>query len=141
LSEPDENQFAGHQSAGHQSPGHESFVQSPQLPRSQEGDPVFPEPWTAEVFAMTVHLHQRGVFTWPDWAEALSAQLHKTGRCDDGSDYFDCWSDALCDLLVRQGVLQRAEIGALQRSWQRAAEATPHGKPILLENDPQRPQE
>jgi hypothetical protein len=26
----------------------------------------------------------------------------------------------------------------LQQRWQRAAEATPHGKPISLENDPLR---
>ena len=26
----------------------------------------------------------------------------------------------------------------LAAAWQRAAHATPHGKPILLENDPQR---
>lgn len=85
---------------------------------------------------MTVHLHQRGLFTWPEWVDSLSAQLHKAGRCEDGSDYFNCWSDALCELLVRHDILRSAEISALQQSWQRAAQATPHGKPILIENDP-----
>jgi nitrile hydratase accessory protein len=111
---------------------------SPQLPRSAEGEPVFPEPWAAEVFAMTVHLHEKGLFTWPEWAESLSAELHGPGRAEDGSDYFDCWVAALCGLLVSRGMADADAILALQKSWQRAAEATPHGKPILLENDPQR---
>ena len=115
------------------------LAQSPQLPISTEGDPVFPEPWNAEVFAMTVHLHRQGLFTWPEWAETLSTELHRPRRCQNGSDYFDCWSDALCKLLVARGILDDKQIAELQHSWQRAAAATPHGKPILLENDPLRP--
>ena len=33
---------------------------------------------------------------------------------------------------------QAETILALQQSWQRAAEATPHGRPIELSNDPSR---
>ncbi|MBB4289610.1 nitrile hydratase accessory protein [Rhizobium leguminosarum] len=112
--------------------------QSPGLPKSPAGDPVFPEPWAAEAFAMTVHLHEKGVFTWSEWAAALSTALHRPGRAEDGSDYFDCWVEALSDLLVSRGVADASAILALQKSWQRAAEATPHGKPIELGNDPLR---
>jgi nitrile hydratase accessory protein len=101
------------------------LAQSPQLPKSPDGEPVFPEPWAAEAFAITVHLHERGLFTWNEWAETLSRELHKPGRAEDGSDYFDCWVAALSAILVKLG-------------WQRAAEATPHGKPIELANDPLR---
>ena len=87
---------------------------------------------------MTVHLHERGLFAWSEWAGRLSAELHKPGRAVDGSDYFDCWVAALSDLLVTKGIASADKIADLQRSWQRAAEATPHGKPIVLENDPQR---
>ncbi|WP_111562019.1 nitrile hydratase accessory protein [Rhizobium sp.] len=114
------------------------LAQSPQLPRSHDGEPVFPEPWAAEAFAMTVHLHERGLFTWTEWAEALSGELLKPGRAADGSDYFDCWVAALSSILVDRGVADAETIAALQQSWQRAAEATPHGKPIELANDPQR---
>lgn len=114
------------------------LAQSPQLPRSRDGELVFPEPWAAEAFAMTVHLHERGLFSWAEWAEALSGELHKPGRAEDGSDYFDCWVAALSSILVDRGVADAATIAALQRSWQRAAEATPHGKPITLDNDPRR---
>jgi len=114
------------------------LAQSPSLPKSPEGDPVFPEPWAAEAFAMTVHLHEKGLFAWNEWAENLSKELHKPGRAEDGSDYFDCWVAALSELLVSRGVADAAVILDLQKSWQRAAEATPHGKPIELANDPLR---
>ncbi|MBB5573472.1 MULTISPECIES: nitrile hydratase accessory protein [Rhizobium] len=114
------------------------LAQSPQLPKSTDGEPVFPEPWAAEAFAMTVHLYEKGLFSWGEWAEQLSAELHRPGRAEDGSDYFDCWVAALSGLLVSRGIADAGAILDLQRSWQRAAEATPHGKPILLENDPER---
>jgi nitrile hydratase accessory protein len=85
---------------------------------------------------MAVHLNERGLFAWSDWAECLSAELHKPGRAEDGNDYFDCWVAALSGLLIRHGVADADQILALQHSWQRAAKATPHGKPILLANDP-----
>ncbi|MBB3423406.1 nitrile hydratase accessory protein [Rhizobium sp. BK312] len=113
------------------------LAQSPGLPKSADGEPVFPEPWAAEVFAMTVHLHETGLFSWSEWAERLSGELHKPGRAVDGSDYFDCWVAALSGLLVSKGIADADAILALQQSWQRAAEATPHGKPIVLESDPQ----
>ncbi|EJZ18151.1 hypothetical protein RCCGEPOP_27079 [Rhizobium sp. Pop5] len=112
--------------------------QSPDRPKSPEGDPVFPEPWAAEAFAMTVHLHEKGLFSWGEWAETLSRQLHQPGRAEDGSDYFDCWVAALSELLVSRGVADAGAILDLQKSWQRAAEATPHGRPIELANDPLR---
>jgi len=37
-----------------------------------------------------------------------------------------------------KGVADDEVILALQQSWQRAAEATPHGRPIELGNDPLR---
>ncbi|OWV91577.1 nitrile hydratase [Rhizobium sp. R72] len=114
------------------------LAQSPQLPKSSDGEPVFPEPWAAEAFAMTVHLHERGLFTWSEWAETLSRELHEPGRAEDGGDYFDCWVAALSAILVKHGVADADIILDLQKSWQRAAEATPHGKPIELANDPLR---
>ncbi|MFN7124670.1 MAG: nitrile hydratase accessory protein [Allorhizobium sp.] len=114
------------------------LAESPGLPRSPEGAPVFAEPWHAQAFAMTVHLHARGVFSWSEWAESLSAEVHRPGRATDGSDYFDAWVAALAGLLERKGLADRDTVEALRESWQRAAEATPHGAPIELTNDPLR---
>ena len=114
------------------------LVQSPGLPKSAEGDPVFAEPWHATAFALTVHLHQKGLFEWAEWAETLSLEVKKPGRAADGSDYFDAWVEALSGLLASKGVADAAGLVELQKSWQRAAEATPHGTPIRLENDPKR---
>lgn len=111
---------------------------SPGLPLSREGEPVFAEPWQAQAFGMTVHLHQRGLFTWGEWAAALSAQLHLPDRAMDGSDYFGAWVAALTGLLVDKGLADTSTVQALQESWQRAAQATPHGSPIELANDPLR---
>ena len=107
---------------------------TPGLPLAQDGGPVFAEPWQAEAFAMTVRLHEQGVFSWAEWAEALSREVHRPGRAVDGADYFECWVAALSSLLSARGVASEAEQSALSDRWARAAEATPHGKPILLEN-------
>lgn len=111
---------------------------SPGLPRSPEGAPVFAEPWQAQAFAMTVHLHARAVFSWAEWAESLSDELHRPERAADGSGYFDAWVAALAGLLERKGLADRDTVEALRESWQRAAEATPQGAPIELSNDPLR---
>lgn len=87
---------------------------------------------------MTVHLHGCGLFTWNEWAERLSAELHRPERAEDGSDYFDAWVAALTGMLAAKGIVEEATVLALQEGWKRAAEATPHGEPILLENDPLR---
>ena len=111
---------------------------TPGLPCSDEGDPVFAEPWHAEAFALTVHLFDRGLFTWSEWAEALTAEVHRPHRATDGHDYYDCWVEALSGLLESKGIADAATLLGLQQSWQRAAEATPHGHPIELANDPMR---
>ncbi|MGE6740794.1 nitrile hydratase accessory protein [Allorhizobium pseudoryzae] len=115
-----------------------SLIQSPGLPRSADGAPVFAEPWQAQAFGLTVHLHEQGLFSWGEWAAHLSHEVHRKERAADGSDYFEAWVAALSHLLAEKGVADEASVSALQESWQRAAEATPHGQPIELANDPMR---
>ena len=100
-------------------------------------EPVFSEPWQAEAFALVVALHERGLFSWSEWAAALSAEVKKPGVALDGSDYYDCWLRALETLLAAKGAAAPDDVDRLAEAWQRAAHATPHGRPILLENDPQ----
>ncbi|MDG4879997.1 nitrile hydratase accessory protein [Mesorhizobium sp. WSM4884] len=99
-------------------------------------DPVFAEPWQAEAFAMTVALHDKGLFSWSEWADALSAEVKKPDAASDGHDYYEHWLAALEKLLSSKGIAGKGEVDELAAAWARAAHATPHGKPILLENDP-----
>jgi len=101
-------------------------------------EPVFAEPWQAQAFALTVALHDRGLFSWGEWAEALSAEVKAPGAAQDGSDYYERWLRALEKLLAVKGIAPLQDVDDLTAAWQRAAHATPHGKPILLENDPKR---
>ncbi|WP_353008863.1 nitrile hydratase accessory protein [Mesorhizobium sp. M0977] len=107
------------------------------LPAGVEA-PVFAQPWQAEAFAMTVALHDNGLFSWSEWADALSAEVKRPGAARDGHDYYKHWLAALKKLLSAKGVAGRSDVDSLAAAWERAAHATPHGKPILLENDPQR---
>ncbi|MGO4736115.1 nitrile hydratase accessory protein [Bosea sp. 2KB_26] len=110
------------------------------IPRDADG-PVFAEPWQAQAFALVVALQNKGVLTAQEWAEALGAEIREAvaaGGCRDGSDYYERWCEALEHLLIAKGLASHEGVDALAASWERAAEATPHGRPILLENDPQR---
>ena len=40
------------------------------MPRDADG-PVFGAPWQAQAFALTLSLHERGAFTWKEWAATL----------------------------------------------------------------------
>ena len=109
------------------------------IPRDEDGAPVFREPWEAQAFAMTLALHERGLFTWMEWAAALSAaikQAQASGDCDDGSTYYRHWLSAIEQLVGEKGIASQETLAERRQAWDRAARATPHGRPILLENDP-----
>jgi nitrile hydratase accessory protein len=111
------------------------------IPRGEDGEPVFREPWEAQAFAMTLALHERGLFTWPEWAQALSRAIKRAqaaGDCDDGSTYYHHWLAAIEALVSRKGIASEQGLAERREAWHRAAHATPHGQPILLENDPLR---
>src|SRR6185437_4819675 len=52
------------------------------IPHDADG-PVFREPWQAEPFAMTLALHERGVFSWGEWAAALAAEIKRAQAAGD----------------------------------------------------------
>jgi nitrile hydratase accessory protein len=109
------------------------------LPRDADGEPVFAEPWQANAFAMTLALYEQGVFSWPEWAETLAAEIKRAqaaGDPDDGSTYYRHWLAAIERLTVAKGLTTTGALDARRAAWSRAAHATPHGQPILLANDP-----
>jgi nitrile hydratase accessory protein len=65
---------------------------------------VFSEPWQARTFAMIVALHERGMFSWPEWTDALSRQIHAAklaGDPDLGDTYYEHCLRALESLAAR----------------------------------------
>jgi nitrile hydratase accessory protein len=106
----------------------------PNLPRDADG-PVFRAPWEAQAFAMAVALHQRGLFTWVEWAGALSREIvaaQAAGDADLGDTYYSHWLSALESLVTTKGASSVDELTRYQRAWDHAADRTPHGNPIAL---------
>ncbi len=92
--------------------------------------PVFAEPWEATAFAMAVKLHERGAFTWSEWAEVLGAEI--AGH--PGQSYYELWLGALEHLVEKKALMRHDEREARIVAWDEAARATPHGQPILLKH-------
>ncbi len=103
----------------------------PKIPVDKDG-PVFAEPWQAQAFAMTVKLHEKGAFSWPEWAEALSGELKAAGENDDPDNYYLRWLAALEKLLNSKNIVGTKERESCKTAWDKAARATPHGEPIVL---------
>ena len=89
----------------------------PGIPRDEEG-PVFREPWEAQAFAMTLSLYERGLFTWPEWAQTLGAEIKRAqaaGDPDTGETYYRHWLNALERLVAEKSVDRCADARALSR--------------------------
>lgn len=106
----------------------------PGFPHADQA-PVFAEPWQAQAFAMVLTLHQRGVFTWPEWAQALATQIaaaQASGDADLGDTYYQHWLSALETIVATKGAATTDELLRTQRAWDHAADRTPHGQAIRL---------
>ncbi len=100
-----------------------------------DGTPVFREPWEAHAFAMAVRLHERGVFTWPEWASTLAEEIERAQRAGDpdtGDTYYHHWLRALERLVAASGTASVDEQERTRAAWRHAAARTPHGQPIEL---------
>ena len=107
----------------------------PSIPRDADG-PVFREPWEAQAFAITLALHERGLFTWGEWAAALGAEIKRAqaaGDPDTGETYYRHWLAALERLVAEKGVSSGETLARAKHAWEHACERTPHGKPIELQ--------
>jgi nitrile hydratase accessory protein len=108
----------------------------PEFPRDADG-PVFREPWEAQAFAMAVALHERGAFSWTEWAAALALEIKEaqaSGDPDTGETYYRHWLAALERLVAAKALASTAELASRRDQWDRAARATPQGQPIELAN-------
>jgi nitrile hydratase accessory protein len=106
----------------------------PDIPRDRDG-PVFREPWEAQAFAMALTLHERGLFSWKEWAATLADEIKRAqaaGDPDTGETYYRHWLAALERLVASKGVTTSEALHRYRDAWDHAADRTPHGKPIQL---------
>lgn len=104
------------------------------LPRDDDG-PVFREPWEAQAFAIALSLHERGLFSWKEWAAALADEIklaQANGDPDTGTTYYRHWLAALEKLVAAKGVATLETQHRYRDAWDHAADRTPHGLPIEL---------
>ena len=107
------------------------------VPRDATG-PVFREPWEAQAFAIVVALHERGVFTWSEWAAILGDEIRQAqaaGDPDRGDTYYHHWLAALERIVAQTHITDDVTLGRFRDAWERAADRTPHGTPIELQPD------
>jgi nitrile hydratase accessory protein len=105
------------------------------VPCDNDG-PVFREPWEAQAFALALSLHERGVFSWTEWAATLGEEIRKAqaaGDPDTGETYYHHWLAALERLVAAKGVADPQTLARTRDAWERACARTPHGNPIDLQ--------
>jgi nitrile hydratase accessory protein len=106
----------------------------PSIPHDADG-PVFREPWEAHAFAMALTLHERGLFSWTEWAATLASEISRAqaaGDADTGETYYRHWLATLERLVAEKGVASSDTLNRYRDAWDHAADRTPHGKPIEL---------
>jgi nitrile hydratase accessory protein len=96
-------------------------------------EPVFREPWEAQAFSMAVALHQRGLFTWKEWADTLATVIADPRW--SALPYYEQWLVALERLATERALVDAAELARRKEAWRTAAARTPHGQPIVLPPD------
>jgi nitrile hydratase accessory protein len=106
----------------------------PGIPREKNA-PVFRAPWEAHAFAMTLALHQKGLFAWSEWAGMLGEEIKKAqaaGDPDTGETYYRHWLATLERMVAEKGLTSLQDLAQHYQAWERAMHRTPHGKPIEL---------
>ncbi|MEM9278306.1 MAG: nitrile hydratase accessory protein [Pseudomonadota bacterium] len=96
-----------------------------------ENRPVFSEPWEAQAFALVVGLHEKGAFSWPEWADVLGQTISAD---KENTSYYHLWLRALETIVSQKSLITDEEVNTRKSEWQAALLATPHGQPIELHN-------
>ena len=94
-------------------------------------EPVFAAPWEARAFAMVVALHERNLFPWRAFHEALVAEVARgaaRAEPDSGSAsvYYIQWMAAAETVLSRLGVVDETAIARRKDAILAALDAGDH---------------
>src|SRR5271167_1489594 len=109
--------------AGNREAARDATLAVPGIPQDADG-PVFREPWEAHAFAMALTLHERGLFTWPEWAATLADEIKRAqaeGDPDAGDTYYRHWLAALERLAAERAAGDPAALARYRIAWRRAA--------------------
>ena len=105
------------------------------MPRNDDIEVAFAEPWHAQLFAISHTLASSGHFAWSDWIDHFAAALtfaEDTNMPSDGSAYYDIWLNAFEDFMVLRGLADTTGLAGLKSDWTDAYLSTPHGEPVEL---------
>lgn len=75
----------------------------------------FQKPWHAQLFAMTIVLHENGLIGWPEWTAQLGEELSGSRHAaegDSGDQYYQAWLAAMEKLLDELGLISEQEFRA-----------------------------
>jgi hypothetical protein len=100
-----------------------------------DGEPVFDEPWQAQVLAMVDTLIADTVIDATLWSDTLGAELKKAqslGADDDINTYYKAVLQSLERLLDQYSGISEVEVSNKRDAWEQAYLATPHGQPVKL---------
>jgi len=78
--------------------------------------PVFNAPWEALAFGLALQLHQKGLFTWNEWADTLAQVIRDAqaeGDPDLGDTYYLHWVRALERLMIGRGLADEQGLAKL----------------------------
>ena len=81
-------------------------------------------------------LHERDLFGWSEWTAVLGDEIKRAqarGDPDTGETYYRHWLTALERIVAERGVTDPAALARYRDAWDRAADRTPHGAPIVLQ--------
>ena len=107
----------------------------PGMPLDSNGA-VFAAPWQAQAFAMVLSLHDKGLFTWPEWAAALSSEISRAqaaGDPDTGETYYLHWLAALERMVAAKKITTPDVLARYHKAWDAAAAMARNGAPDARE--------
>ncbi|MGQ7844407.1 nitrile hydratase accessory protein [Granulosicoccus sp. 3-233] len=87
---------------------------SEEAPPREDGHLQFDRDWEKLVFGVAIALSKEGHYEWDEFRQALMNNIRSwetSHDLDDVSwDYYQCWMDALEQVVVKAGILEAGEI-------------------------------
>lgn len=87
---------------------------SEEAPPREDGHLHFEKDWEKLVFGVAIALSKEGHYEWDEFRHALMDNIHaweSTHELDDDSwDYYQCWMNALENVVVKAGIIDQQDI-------------------------------